>query len=73
VDDDAFNSFALKQLIDTIGYYQIDVAVNGKEAIAKVLNRYKERHRPYRLIVMDLNMPLIDGKTATKELRKLST
>jgi CheY-like chemotaxis protein len=33
VDDDAFNLFALRQVILTLGKYMIDTAMNGKEAI----------------------------------------
>ena len=33
VDDDAFNQYALKQLISTIGDYNCFIASNGLEAI----------------------------------------
>ncbi len=43
----------------------VDQAFNGAEAIQKAL----ERH--YDLILMDIQMPLIDGYTATNRLRKM--
>ena len=44
--------------------YTIDIVSNGQE----VINAYKE-NRP-DLILMDIQMPVIDGHTATTEIRK---
>jgi CheY-like chemotaxis protein len=41
----------------------VDVATNGKEAIAKV-----HKHKP-DVIVMDLHMPVMDGWTASSEIK----
>jgi PAS domain S-box-containing protein len=45
--------------------YQIDVAENGKKAVEK----YSQSPEAYDLIFMDVQMPEMDGKEATKTLR----
>ena len=47
--------------------YQVDVASNGKEAVAK----FTESPGTYDLIFMDVQMPEMDGKAATQTLRRL--
>ena len=41
----------------------VEVATNGKEAIAKV-----HKHKP-DVVVMDLHMPVMDGWTASSEIK----
>jgi CheY-like chemotaxis protein/HPt (histidine-containing phosphotransfer) domain-containing protein len=47
--------------------YHVDLAENGLEALAL----YKERR--YDLILMDIQMPVMDGYTATSKIRRLET
>ena len=64
VEDNLINQkFAIKAL-EKLGY-DPDIASNGKEAVEKV------KASNYDLIFMDLQMPIMDGITATKEITKL--
>lgn len=70
VDDNAFNLFAIDQLINTLGYFSIDTAVNGLDSLHKII-ALNDEDSYYDLILMDLNMPVMDGMKATQKLRKM--
>jgi len=61
VDDDTYNIFALKQLIQSISPFMCLSAYNGREAIKRVLERNETEGCQFALIIMDLNMPVMDG------------
>lgn len=63
VEDNPFNIMVAKSLLEQSGA-TVDIANNGVEALEKVTPG------KYRLILMDLNMPVMDGFEATRELRK---
>ena len=65
VDDNATNQKVAVSLLERLGF-PADVAGNGLEALA-ILDRAPVT---YKLILMDLEMPEMDGCTATIEIRK---
>ncbi|CAN1209119.1 hypothetical protein TUMEXPCC7403_02780 [Tumidithrix helvetica PCC 7403] len=66
VEDSHFNQKIACLMLKKLGY-QADVVNNGREA----LNLLQERQ--YDVVLMDLQMPEMDGLTATKAIRKEST
>ena len=61
VDDSALVRKQLRSLIDNLDF-EIDIAKNGQEAIDKALAK------DYDVITMDINMPVLDGISAVKEI-----
>lgn len=64
VEDNIINQQVTTKVLSKLGY-QADIAENGLEAIRII------KEKPYDLILMDCQMPYMDGYTATKEIRKL--
>lgn len=62
-EDNPTNQVFIMTLLQNFGC-QADLAVNGREAVAR------HRERPYDVILMDCRMPLMDGFTATAEIRR---
>ena len=65
VEDNAVNQ-KLALLMLQKGGYQADLAQNGQEAVDK----YAADPQGYDLIFMDMQMPVMDGLTATRTLRE---
>ena len=64
VEDNEINQQVAVELLETAGY-TTEVAVNGEEAVALV------QRTPYDLVLMDMQMPVMDGLAATIAIRKL--
>jgi two-component system sensor histidine kinase/response regulator len=63
VEDNEFNQQIASELLTDAGF-KVDVAENGQKSI-EMLDK-----RPYDIVLMDMQMPVMDGVTATRELRK---
>ncbi len=63
VDDDKVLQNSVKDALE-FHHFAVDTADNGKEALSAV---YKEK---YDLVLMDVNMPEMDGITALQEIKK---
>jgi signal transduction histidine kinase/CheY-like chemotaxis protein/HPt (histidine-containing phosphotransfer) domain-containing protein len=63
VEDNEINQQVAMELLTTIGL-DVKVACNGKEGLELALTE------PFDLILMDIQMPIMDGLTATKLIRK---
>jgi len=72
VDDEEFNISSMKAILFKIGAnveYQCDFCITGQEAVdqVKIVNTMGFK---YSIILTDIQMPIKDGITATKEIRE---
>ncbi|KAL1212729.1 Two-component response regulator 24 [Cardamine amara subsp. amara] len=65
VDDNSVNQSIHHKLLDRLGI-QNDIVCNGKEAVDA-----HSSGRNYDLILMDMDMPIMNGIQATKRLREM--
>lgn len=62
VDDTLPNQKVAEAILKNMGFH-VDLAGNGREALDQL------KHRDYVAVLMDLEMPIMDGFEATKKLR----
>ena len=65
VEDNAVNMMVMKGVLAKLGYQNIEKAQDGLEAVEKAAQG------SYDLILMDCQMPKLDGYAATRRLREL--
>ena len=64
VEDNPINMMVIQGLLNKLGYPPVAKALNGLEAVDKALQE------AYDLILMDCQMPKLDGYDATRRLRE---
>ena len=67
VDDHAYNRELLKYILEDEGLASLE-ADNGEQAIALV-----REHADIDLILLDINMPVMDGVEATRHIKQQFT
>lgn len=68
-EDNPINQKIAIQFMQKLGFNIIDAYDNGLEAVEGVRQKAREGN-PYHIILMDVQMPVLDGYEATKLLRK---
>jgi len=66
VEDNQINVMVGRQILEKANLV-VEVAYDGQEAVNKV------RENDYDAVLMDIQMPIMDGYTASKEIRKFNT
>ena len=64
VEDNEANQLLIKKILEKAGY-SVDLADNGLEAVERALSG-----KEYVLILMDMQMPVMDGYEATRAIRE---
>ncbi|KAJ4354091.1 uncharacterized protein N0V89_005824 [Didymosphaeria variabile] len=64
-EDNAINRKVMLKMLAGLGFNHVDIATDGNEAVSMATKTTP----PYDVILMDINMPVLDGVQATKAIR----
>ncbi|KAK0634856.1 hypothetical protein B0T17DRAFT_611800 [Bombardia bombarda] len=67
-EDNAINAKIAMQYMQRLGYQNVDTYDNGQKAVEGLREKARQGV-PYHIILMDVQMPVLDGYEATKLLR----
>jgi signal transduction histidine kinase/CheY-like chemotaxis protein/HPt (histidine-containing phosphotransfer) domain-containing protein len=69
-DDNTVNLKIARFMLTKLGY-EIAIAHNGREAVNKVSEGLLPGGRPFAAVLMDVNMPVLDGIRATEQINRM--
>lgn len=73
IDDDTINNYINERLIKRMGLSdQLHISLNGKEALTHLQQLMEEQKKCPSLILLDINMPVMDGFDFLEAFKKLS-
>ena len=65
VDDSTVNLAVINGMLKAMGFTNVETSRNGSDALVKLLTEH------YDLVLTDVRMPEMDGKTLVQEIRKI--
>lgn len=72
VDDDQISNLVNRKVLERTGQFgEISTALNGKEALWVLQRITQDKNALPNIILLDLNMPIMDGFTFLEEFEKL--
>jgi len=70
VEDNNSNRTIISAYLDILGWKNVTIVNNGKEAVDVVTESYKSK-KDFNIIFMDINMPIMDGITAFNLIKNI--
>jgi CheY-like chemotaxis protein len=69
VEDNEINAMIVQELLSAVGM-NVTTAQNGQEALDILAEKAKSQLPPFDLVLMDLQMPVMDGYEATRIIKE---